>query len=784
MSLQIEIALKKANKFLKQGLIIKADNEVKNVLSKYPNNLRAMNFNSHLNNIKEKHEDSNFSKEKLKDLLIIFKNKEYKNLLQILPKLFKQNPNEFILRYLFGLCHANLNNHDQAILNYQKALELKPNNHEIYNHLGLSHKAISKLDSAINFFRISIDLKSDYCDPIINLANILKDKKEFDNALDLYNKSLTLTNDRKWIIIYNIGLIYENKNCFEEAIKNFKISINLNSKFVDSHISLADCFFKLGKKNSAFQHYKDAQSINENYYRLWNSLGLFYKGNGEVDKSIECFKKSIALNSKSFQSYYNIANAFSIKKEYSKSVYYYDQAIKINNNYHDAIAQKIYRHSLLFDWEIIEKHSDIIPNLGMNEFSVDPFSLIFIEDSPEREQKRAVNFGKKFFYIDRKFIKNNNKSKKIKIGYFSNNFKIHPEMLLLIGVLEKHNKDKFEIIVYSYGSNIEDKMTKRIRKAVNKFHEVRSLNDNEILEITKKDELDIGIHLNGYTDNSRTELFAKRVAPIQINFLGYPATLGVDFIDYIIADKTVIPDEFKTYYTEKVINLPDTYLPTDNNRKISKKIMKRSEFGLPENAFVLCCFHQNAKISKQNFESWLRILKKNSNTVLWLKTLDVVAKKNLLNFVSQHNINKKRIIFAPRLIMEEYLGSYQLADIFLDTFNFNGHTTVSEALWAGLPVITKIGKSFTARVAASLLNAIDAPELITKTENDYENLIIELSNNKEKLEKIKNKIKNNILTHPLFNTDLYTRNLETALTKVYFDSNHLNLQTINLPSSA
>jgi predicted O-linked N-acetylglucosamine transferase (SPINDLY family) len=325
-------------------------------------------------------------------------------------------------------------------------------------------------------------------------------------------------------------------------------------------------------------------------------------------------------------------------------------------------------------------------------------------------------------------------------------------------------------------------MREKISGAFDVFKDIHSLSDIEALKTIHNDKIDIAIDLTGYTNQGRTRLFSYSPAPVQINYLGYPGTLGTDFIDYIVADQNLIPKSFQQFYTEKPIYLPHTYWPTNNTRIISQKIQTKEDMGLPNDGFVFCCFNNSYKISPTEFDIWMRLMAKVDGSVLWLLKSNKLVKENLMKEAEARGISGDRVIFAEKVENSEHLARHRLADLFLDTFNYNAHTTASDALWAGLPLVTKLGKGFAARVAGSLLNAVGLPELVTETEKDYEALILELATNPIKLAKIKEKLTNNRLTQPLFNTELYTRHLENGYQQAYQNYFDGNLpQTIIVP---
>ena len=280
-------------------------------------------------------------------------------------------------------------------------------------------------------------------------------------------------------------------------------------------------------------------------------------------------------------------------------------------------------------------------------------------------------------------------------------------------------------------------------------------------------EIDIGVDLKGFTEDARTNIFAMRAAPIQVNYLGYPGTMGADYIDYLIADSTVIPASYRPHYTEKIVYLPNSYQPNDRKRQISDKMFTRSELGLPQEGFVFCCFNNNYKITPDVFDSWMRILEHVEGSVLWLLEDNEIAARNLKKEASVRGIDPDRLVFAPRMALPDHLARHRMADLFLDTLPYNAHTTASDALWAGLPVLTQIGETFAGRVAASLLNAMHLPELITTARDAYEALAVELATNPAKLASIKRKLTDHRLTTPLFDTELFTKHIEAAYTTMY-----------------
>ena len=357
------------------------------------------------------------------------------------------------------------------------------------------------------------------------------------------------------------------------------------------------------------------------------------------------------------------------------------------------------------------------------------------------------------------------RGKKIRIGYFSGDFKNHPVAYLIAELFEIHDISKFEIYAFSL-VKAYDAMSSRLQKAFDHFIDIDGMSDIEVAKLARDKSIDIAVDLSGFTTDSRTGIFSHGAAPIQVNYLGYPGTMGADYMDYIIADKTLIPIESQSYYSEKVVYLPNSYQVNDRKRLISDRLFTREELGLPEDGFVFCCFNNNYKILPSTFDSWMRILNAVDGSVLWLFQAHPRVVDNLKKEAGKQGVAPQRIVFASRMPLPEHLARYRHANLFLDTLPYNAHTTASDALWTGLPVLTLQGQSFAGRVAASLLNAVDMPELITNTQKEYESLAIELALKPAKLASIKQKLSNNRLTTSLFDTPLFAKHLEATYLKM------------------
>jgi len=604
---------------------------------------------------------------------------------------------------------------------------------------------------------------------------------ELKKAVDFFDKGKLSSAKEIALRIYNSkpdhfdNLRLLNFICFKE--KNFSSALNfinkaikINPNFAEAYNEQGNALNELKKFQLAIKSYEQAIKLNPKYADAYHNKGLVLYALNEIDLAIENYDQAIKINPNHIYSHNNKGYALQKLKKIDSSAECFNNAFKIDPNFDFLLGELFHTKNKLCDWSSFTKDFETLENkIKENKNSSSPFPILQLYDSLYLQKKTAEIYVKEKF-INKKILKPISiipKNKKIRLGYYSADFYNHAMSYLLAGLFEQHDKSKFDLFAFSFGPEKNDEMSKKIPSYFNDFIKVNFKTDKEIAEISRNLKIDIAVDLLCFTTNNRMGIFSERCAPIQINYLGYPGTSGANFIDYIFADKILIPEESKKYYSEQIIYLPNTYQTRDCSLKISDKIFEREELDLPKNAFVFCCFNQNYKITPNLFDIWMRLLKIVEGSILWLLEDNLTAVKNLKKEAEKKKINPKRIIFAKRMPMPEHLARHRCADLFIDTFPYGAHTTCSDALWAGLPVVTLMGQSFASRVAGSILHAIDLKELITTSETEYEKLIIELAKNSLRLKEIKNKLDKNRLTKPLFDTKLYAKNIESAYTKIY-----------------
>ncbi len=448
----------------------------------------------------------------------------------------------------------------------------------------------------------------------------------------------------------------------------------------------------------------------------------------------------------------------------------YERALGIDAGLEYIYGAWLHSRMKICDWSGLDADAArLFEKIENGEPATLPFPLLALVDSPSLQRKAAE------IWIDDKRpgslalppIAKRARPAKIRIGYFSADFHNHATSHLIAELFERHDRNRFEIAAFSFGPDNSDEMRKRIRAASDLFVDVRRATDKEIALKSRELAIDIAIDLKGLTQANRMGIFARRAAPIQVSYLGYPGTCGAKYIDYLIADATLIPPGSRQHYHEKIAYLPHTYQVNDRRRLIADRSFSREELGLPPAGFVFCSFNNNYKITRAGFESWMRILGQVDGSVLWLLEDNPTASRNLRMAARARGVSDERLVFAKRLPVAEHLARHRAADLFIDTLPCNAHTTASDALWAGLPVLTCIGEAFAARVAASLLRAVGLPELITDTRDEYETLAVELATNPRSLGQIKKVLAQNRLGTPLFDSQLFTAHIEAAYAQMH-----------------
>ncbi len=654
---------------------------------------------------------------------------------------------------------------------------------EILNKGLTLHKAGKLEDAKLIYEKLLIKDQNNF--ELINLLGVISlQQKNFNDAITKFNKAISI-NSKHHALYNNLGVAYKEIEQYDNAIKNFNKAIELNPNYAEAYNNLGIIFKKKYQYKEAYNNYEKAIELNPNYAEAYNNLGLLYGNIKNYKESIINFSKAIELKNNYIDAYKNRADVYSLDKKHTLAIKDYNK-LKILDPEKENIYESLifFNKTQICDWKDYKKILRKIENYLINNQTIidyiNPWKLLSWTDSLEIIKNNANNYNNKEYNTEDKDKKifNLSKKKKIRIAYYSPDFRRHAVSHLIANVFECHDKNTFETIGFHFCKYSDDDMTRRISKTFDKFFNVKNISDEDLISQSKNLEIDIAIDLSGHTADNRVNIFSKKIAPIQINFLGYPGTVG-SYMDYIIADKNIIDDKNKKFYFEKIIYMPDSFQPYDSKRSTVHNNYDRKKFNLPESGFVYCCFNSIYKVNPTIFNSWMRILKKTKNTYLCLLESNNSCKENLIGEALKRGVDANRILFSPFVDYEDIFQRFKFCDLFLDTFPYAAHTTASEALSSGLALLTMTGQSFQSRVSASLLKNLNIPELITSNIEDYENFAIYLANNPEKLKEIRQKLISSIKSSNTFNTKIYTKNLEKAYQQTY-ENYYKNLAPENI----
>lgn len=623
---------------------------------------------------------------------------------------------------------------------YLDLVKIYKNNYILFYLIGTTFLQLKKFDEAINHFDTSIKLNSNFPETFNNLGIAWAEKEKYSKALVNYNKAIKLKGD-----------------------------------YIDAHINRGISLNKLEKFNDAINDFNFVIKTQPLNPKAHNNLGNVFKKLKNYDEAINSYNKAININQNYFEAISNKAYILNLQKKYENSLIELNKIYNENPEFHNLLENIIENKMSIFDWEDLDNLTKLIKKKILdNKIFIDPLFIYYLFDNPELQKKNSNNFINDKYKNFSKIILKRNKTKnnKIKVGYFSGDFYDHPVLHTMRNIFKNHNKSIFEIYAFSHTPSEKKNIWKNsVVGHFTKFYEISDMSDEDILRLVDKEKIDIAVNLSGLTKYSRTSIFYNRVAPIQINYLGYPGTMGLKSMDYIIADSTVIPKIDQKYYLEKVSYLPTCYIPNSNNLflKKSNKQFSRSELNLPKKEIVFCAFHNPHKINPEIFDVWIKILKRTKKSVLWIKSNNETAKKNLKHQAKKRGLNPERIIFADHINnISDHIERLKLADIFLDTYPYNSHSTIYDYLKAHLPMIIREGASFPSRVGSSVYSSIDLKELVATNNLDYENIAVNLANNKSKLVKLKNKIQTQIKNNYLFNGERFTEDLEKIYLEIFY----------------
>ena len=576
-------------------------------------------------------------------------------------------------------------------------------------------------------------------------------------AADLIGKAVTIDR-RQPAYYYNLGLALHAVRRLDEAAGAYGAALELAPNYAEAHNNLGTVLEEMGRREEAAGEYHRAVRLKPDYADAHNNLGTALARLGRPKDAVPAYETAIRLKPDYVQAHMNLGLALQELGRFEEAAGRYGEAFRLKPDHAEAIAQQVYCLRQICDWREIDRlEQDLLRQTG----KYSPFMPLIVDSSAEQRLAAARTWSAQFAGVTPLPKQPRADGAKIRLGYLSADFCNHAVAQLVVELIERHDRRRFEVTGYSYGPDDGSFLRQRLMEGFDRFEDIRSLSNADAARLIHRDGIDILIDLTGYTASARTEILAYRPAPMQVNFLGYPGTMGADFIDSLIADPICVPPEHEAFFSEKIVRL-DCYQPNDSQRPVAEQTPIRATCGLPEQGVVFCCFNNGFKITPALFAIWMRLLAKTPGSVLWLLDTNQAAKNNLRQEASKADVAPDRLVFAPRVALRDHLARHRLADLFLDTLPYNAHTTASDALWVGLPVLTCLGTSFAGRVAASLLTAVGMPEMITASLAEYEALALALAADPARLASLKTKLAANRGTAALFDSERFARAIEAA----------------------
>jgi len=670
-------------------------------------------------------------------MLLEFQQQRLDSAERVAHAVLRLNSKDLVALQILGLCMAMQGRLREAVSSLSKAAQLDPKNPELLS----------------------------------NLARSQYGAELYREALETYNKLLRLVPDSAQIQT-DRGTAFAKLKRFDEAEKAYEKAITLQPDYFLAWSNRGNLFSELRLTEQAIQSYEKALQLNPNYAETWTNLGNTFFNLNRFSDAVISHEKALSLNPEYGEAWLNYGNTLSEMKEDERAYESYVKGFQIKPDVPFLYGQLLSAKLGSCDWDQAEPNTNaILTRVDATEKVCLPFILLSTPASLEQQLSCAKVFiADRCSPVSNKLVEHQcpavNKQK-IRIGYFSSDFKQHPVGILMENILNLHDRTSFEFYGYFLNKKTLDPVEKSLSRLFDSAYDLFGMTDVDAHALISQHQLDIAIDLNGHTSGARTALFSYRLAPIQVNYLGYAGTSGATFFDYLIADPIVIPRSDHVFFTEKIAYLPDSFFPVDTSIRDFGDLPSRNSQGLPDDGFIFACFNNAYKIQPEIFKRWMSLLKTIDGSVLWLTTPSNKAIKNLQAACEDFGLDSSRLIFAKREAeRKDHLSRLRLADLFLDTPNYNAHATCADALWAGVPVLTQAGSTFAGRVAASQLHALGMADCIVTSIEAYTEKAIELASNPALLQSLRNRLSQNSKTMPLFDSKLYVRNLENLYREI------------------
>ncbi|MCS3729697.1 tetratricopeptide repeat protein [Bradyrhizobium betae] len=678
-----------------------------------------------------------------------------------LTRLVAHHPRHFPAHFMLGSALAKTRQYEPALAAYERALRLRPELAEAHLDIGTIHFTNGRHGEALLSYDRARALRPDLAEASLGRCHALIQLGRREDALAAADEALRFRADlaEAWVARGNALLDLDRRDDAEAA---YDRALAIGPEFAAGWSGKGNVLLRSGRQQDAETAFDRAIAADADFAEAWLGRGTLALSLGRHVDALAALDRATALNPSLAGAWLAKGQVAYLEKRYDEALAAWTRTLALNPDQPSVAAACLRVRMHLCDWSGFEAACTSLRTSVQSGKIISPFMFVAVPSTPAEQLRCARTWIGHNFRNTAPAIRSSYGHGRIRLAYLSADFHQHATSQLMAGVFEHHDRARFEVTAISIGPNDGSDMRRRIEAAFDRFVDAKPRGDAEVAELARSLQIDILVDLKGFTQDARTAILAMRPAPIQVNYLGFPGTIGADFIDYVIADRHVIPEHDVSAYAEKVVWLPESYQANDRNRAVADVPAVRAAHGLADDAFVFCCFNDNYKITPDVFSSWMRILTAVDNGVLWLFEDNPGAADNLRREAAARGIAPQRLVFAGRLPTPEHLARHRCADLFLDTLPYGAHTTASDALWTCLPVLTCLGDTFAGRVGASLLHAIGLPELVTTTPAAYERLAIDLAHDAHRLATLRAKLALNRLRAPLYDTARYTRDLETA----------------------
>ena len=665
------------------------------------------------------------------------------------------------------LCQAQ-GRHDEAVSSYRRAIAARPAYAEAEFNLGVVLQQMGRLDDAEAAYRRVLAINPQVAVAHNNLGTVLKDLGRLDAAAAALERAISLQADYAEAF-HNLATVLQEEGRLEAALGCYGRAVALRPDYVDAINNAGIILQQLGRASEAASLYRRLVSSGPSRADLHNNMGTALLSEGRLEEAKEAIQHALALREDFPEAVYNLGNAAREFGDLAGAIGAYEHALRLRPGYAEAYCQLTYHRRQACAWGSFDADDDGMLDLVRRGARVPPFFLLTTRASAADQLACArqwtvpikLDHEATFAHAATK------RGERIRLGYLSGDFHQHATAYLMAELFECHDRGRFEVVAYSYGPDDGSPMRARLVRAFDRFVDIRAFSHRQAAAAIHNDRVDILVDLKGYTHQARPAITAQRPAPVQVSYLGFPATMGADFVDYLMVDSFVVPADQQPFFSERLVHLPGCYQVNDRKREIAAYTFSRQECGLPADGLVFCSFNNSYKISPRVFDVWMRLLGAVPGSVLWLLRSNDLVEGNLSGEAERRGVDPRRLVFAPIVPSAEHLARLRHADLFVDTSPCNAHTTASDALWAGLPVLTCSSDTFAGRVAGSLLNAAGMPELVTGSLEQYEQLALALARDPLRLSALRCRMNNVGNASSLFDLPKLTGHIEAAYDRMW-----------------